>query len=90
MVWGSGQRYCSENGVLGLYKGLESTLWRHIWWNAGYFGCIHQVRSLMPKPKDSTQKTLIDLTCGTVGGTFGTILNTPFDVVKSRIQAGST
>lgn len=79
-----------KNGVLGLYKGLESTLWRHIWWNAGYFGCIHQVRSLMPKPKDSTQKTLIDLTCGTVGGTFGTILNTPFDVVKSRIQAGST
>ena len=43
----------------------------HIWWNAGYFGCIHQVRSLMPKP--TTQKTLIDLTCGTVGGTFGTI-----------------
>ena len=42
------------------------------------------------KTKDSTQKTLIDLTCGTVGGTFGTILNTPFDVVKSRIQAGST
>ena len=27
MVWGSGQRYCSEKMVLGLYKGLESTLW---------------------------------------------------------------
>lgn len=79
-----------NNGVLGLYKGLESTLWRHIWWNAGYFGCIHQVRTLMPKPKTSTEKTLIDLTCGSIGGTFGTILNTPFDVVKSRIQAGST
>ncbi|RLV83834.1 Mitochondrial 2-oxodicarboxylate carrier 2 [Meyerozyma sp. JA9] len=79
-----------NNGVLGLYKGLESTLWRHIWWNAGYFGLIHQVRSLMPQPKSSSEKTLIDLTCGTIGGTFGTILNTPFDVVKSRIQAGST
>lgn len=78
------------NGVLGLYKGLESTMWRHIWWNAGYFGCIHQVKGLMPKPKDSTQKTLIDLTCGTIGGTVGTVLNTPFDVVKSRIQAGSS
>lgn len=79
-----------KNGVLGLYKGLESTLWRHVTWNAGYFGCIHQVRGLMPKPKTSTEKTLVDLTCGSIGGTFGTILNTPFDVVKSRIQAGST
>lgn len=79
-----------KNGPLGLYKGLESTMWRHIWWNAGYFGVIHQVRSLMPKPKDKKQKMLIDLTCGTIGGTFGTVLNTPFDVVKSRIQAGST
>ncbi|EGV62369.1 hypothetical protein PSN45_001102 [Yamadazyma tenuis] len=79
-----------NHGVLGLYKGLESTLWRHIWWNAGYFGLIFQVRGLMPKPKTSTEKTLIDLTCGSIGGTFGTIMNTPFDVVKSRIQAGTT
>lgn len=79
-----------NHGVFGLYKGLESTLWRHIMWNAGYFGLIHQVRALMPKPKTSTEKTLIDLTCGTIGGTFGTVLNTPFDVVKSRIQAGSS
>ncbi|KAL7665299.1 Mitochondrial 2-oxodicarboxylate carrier 1 [[Candida] zeylanoides] len=79
-----------EHGLLGLYKGLESTMWRHVSWNAGYFGCIFQVRQLMPKPKSSTEKTIVDLTCGTVGGTFGTALNTPFDVVKSRIQAGST
>lgn len=78
------------DGVFGLYKGLESTLWRHVMWNAGYFGLIHQVRTLMPKPKTASEKTLVDLTCGTIGGTFGTVLNTPFDVVKSRIQAGST
>lgn len=78
------------DGLLGLYKGLESTMWRHVSWNAGYFGLIHQVRTLMPQPKSSTEKTLIDLTCGSIGGTFGTMLNTPFDVVKSRIQAGSS
>ena len=73
-----------------MYKGLESTMCRHVSWNAGYFGLIHQLRSLLPRPKNSTEKTLIDLSCGTIGGTFGTMLNTPFDVVKSRIQAGST
>lgn len=78
------------DGLLGMYKGLESTMWRHVSWNAGYFGLIFQVRSLMPKPKSSSEKTLVDLTCGTIGGTFGTMLNTPFDVVKSRIQAGSS
>lgn len=45
-----------KNGVLGLYKGLELTMWRHIWWNAGYFGCIHQVKSLMPKPKTTNKR----------------------------------
>lgn len=28
-----------NEGPLALYNGLESTLWRHILWNAGYFGC---------------------------------------------------
>ena len=23
---------------------------RHVYWNGGYFGCIHQVKSLLPKP----------------------------------------
>lgn len=75
-------------GPLAMYNGLESTLWRHIWWNAGYFGCIFQVKSLMPKPQpgNRTQAMTTDFTSGTIGGVIGTILNTPFDVVKSRIQ----
>jgi hypothetical protein len=24
---------------------------RHLWWNAGYFGCIFKVRSVLPKPE---------------------------------------
>lgn len=73
-------------GVLAMYQGLESTLWRHILWNAGYFGCIHQVRQLMPTATTKQGKTVNDIIAGTVGGTVGTILNTPLDVVKSRIQ----
>ena len=39
-----------NEGVLAMYNGLESTLWRHILWNAGYFGCIHQVRQRTSNP----------------------------------------
>ncbi|KAH8808460.1 mitochondrial carrier domain-containing protein [Xylogone sp. PMI_703] len=73
-------------GPLALYNGLESTMWRHILWNAGYFGCIFQVRELLPKADNSSTQMMYDLVSGATGGTVGTILNTPMDVVKSRIQ----
>ena len=73
-------------GPLALYNGLESTLWRHILWNAGYFGVIFQVKALMPAATDKSSQIRNDLIAGATGGTVGTILNTPMDVVKSRIQ----
>ncbi|KAF9640180.1 Mitochondrial carrier protein [Lasiodiplodia theobromae] len=75
-----------HEGPLTLYQGLESTMWRHILWNAGYFGCIFQVRALLPKAADKTSQIRNDLLSGAIGGTVGTIVNTPMDVVKSRIQ----
>ncbi|USP74159.1 Mitochondrial 2-oxodicarboxylate carrier 2 [Curvularia clavata] len=75
-----------QEGPLTLYQGLESTMWRHILWNAGYFGCIFQVRALLPKAADKKGQITNDLLSGAIGGTVGTILNTPMDVVKSRIQ----
>lgn len=75
-----------QEGPLTLYQGLESTMWRHILWNAGYFGCIFQVRALIPAASDKKGQIVNDLMSGAVGGTVGTILNTPMDVAKSRIQ----
>lgn len=75
-----------SEGPLAMYQGLESTMWRHILWNAGYFGCIFQVRQLMPKAETKSGQTFNDLISGAIGGTVGTILNTPTDVIKSRIQ----
>lgn len=75
-----------NEGLLALYNGLESTMWRHVLWNAGYFGCIFQVRALIPKAENKSQQMRNDLLSGTIGGTIGTIINTPMDVVKSRIQ----
>jgi solute carrier family 25 (mitochondrial 2-oxodicarboxylate transporter), member 21 len=82
-------RIVRQSGPLGLYQGFESTVWRHIVWNAGYFGCISQVRSLMPTATTRENAMVNDLVAGSVGGTVGTLLNTPLDVVKSRIQSGS-
>ncbi|KAI0789292.1 mitochondrial carrier [Abortiporus biennis] len=78
-----------KDGLLGLYNGMEATFWRHLWWNAGYFGCIYKVRSMLPKAKDNKTRLMNDLLAGTVGGFVGTAVNTPFDVVKSRIQGGT-
>lgn len=82
------QQVVRQEGVLALYQGLEATIWRHAWWNSGYFGCIYQVRAMLPPnpTKDKSIQMRNDLISGAVGGTVGTILNTPFDVVKSRIQ----
>lgn len=75
-----------QEGALALYQGLESTMWRHIVWNAGYFGCIFQIRGLLPAANDKAQRMRNDLIAGSIGGTVGTLLNTPLDVVKTRIQ----
>ncbi|KAF8474746.1 mitochondrial carrier domain-containing protein [Kalaharituber pfeilii] len=75
-----------EEGLLAMYNGLESTMWRHVLWNAGYFGVIHQVRSLLPARETKQGQMMNDLIAGSIGGTVGTIVNTPADVVKSRIQ----
>lgn len=82
------QKIVKHEGPMALYNGLESTLWRHILWNAGYFGSIFQIRAQLPQaePGNKTQQMRNDIIAGTVGGTLGTIVNTPMDVVKSRIQ----
>lgn len=82
------KKIAAQEGPLALYNGLESTLWRHVLWNGGYFGTIFQIRAQIPPPEpgNKSQKTRNDLIAGTVGGIAGTVVNTPMDVVKSRIQ----
>ncbi|KAG8931716.1 hypothetical protein FRC02_002322 [Tulasnella sp. 418] len=78
-----------NDGLLGLYAGLEATFWRHVWWNGGYFGSIHSVKSRMPKAETPGGVLFNNFVSGSVGGFIGTVLNTPFDVVKSRIQGAT-
>ena len=53
-----------NEGVLAMYQGLESTMWRHILWNAGYFGCIFQVRQTLPKVDTKKGQMVNDIIAG--------------------------
>ncbi|CAM9167118.1 unnamed protein product [Choristocarpus tenellus] len=90
----NGVLHCATNlvkneGIFGLYKGVESHLWRNAVWNGVYFGMIGTIKgSLLPAPPgaDKGTKRGYDFIAGVFGGTLATLANTPFDVVKSRMQ----
>mmetsp|Transcript_16775 Transcript_16775/g.23338 ORF Transcript_16775/g.23338 Transcript_16775/m.23338 type:complete len:295 (-) Transcript_16775:109-993(-) len=79
-------KIAQTEGPLAFYKGLESTIWRHGVWSGGYFGLIFTVKGMMPKAKSEKGQSFLNFVAGAIAGTFGTMLNTPFDVAKSRIQ----
>ncbi|CAF3445305.1 unnamed protein product [Rotaria sp. Silwood2] len=76
------KKILKHEGILALYNGLEATMMRNMTWNAGYFGVIFQVKTRLPEKPE----LLNSFIAGAIGGCVGTTLNTPFDVVKSRIQ----
>lgn len=80
------QATIKNEGLLCLYRGLEPLLWRNGIWNGAYFGSIGYIKSQIPKPDTQGGETLRNFFAGIIGGTFATTLNTPFDVVKSRMQ----
>jgi solute carrier family 25 2-oxodicarboxylate transporter 21 len=73
-------------GIRSLFKGTYATLLRNGTWNACYFRTIKTCRTLVPSPSGKGRKLLNDMISGTIAGTVGTIFNTPFDVIKTRIQ----
>ncbi|KAI8920624.1 mitochondrial carrier domain-containing protein [Entophlyctis helioformis] len=76
-----------QHGVFGLARGLEATMWRHATWNGGYFGVITGIRAALPKAKSKEGVLFNNFVAGALGGTVGTMINTPFDVVKTRVQS---
>ncbi|KAI8812517.1 mitochondrial carrier domain-containing protein [Cladochytrium replicatum] len=74
-------------GPMAFFRGIEATIWRHAVWNAGYFGCIGSVRKVLPKADTPSGVLANNFIAGAIGGTIGTLLNTPFDVVKTRVQS---
>ncbi|KAG0744917.1 hypothetical protein G6F57_003168 [Rhizopus arrhizus] len=81
------RKILASEGILALFNGLEATMWRHAVWNGAYFGLIFKVKDMMPKSKDPNQQRLTNFAAGTIGGIVATACNTPFDVVKTRVQS---
>ncbi|KAJ1898055.1 hypothetical protein LPJ66_002990 [Kickxella alabastrina] len=76
----------AQEGLRAFANGLEATIWRHALWNGGYFGSIFAIREVMPKASSKKGELANNFIAGAIGGTIGTTLNTPPDVVKTRIQ----
>ncbi|KAG0664864.1 hypothetical protein C6P44_000412 [Monosporozyma unispora] len=78
-----------QNGPKGMMLGWEPTVWRHLVWNAGYFGIIFQINNLLNTYFPNSSKTTNKLIAGSLGGCLSCFFSLPFDVVKSRIQNGN-
>jgi solute carrier family 25 2-oxodicarboxylate transporter 21 len=79
-------------GPLAFLRGIEAACWRNGSWNGAYFGCIQSLRSALPVAEGSDtmwarSEVLRNFVAGTIGGMIATTVNTPFDVVKTRIQS---
>lgn len=85
-TWHAARSVIQNEGALTLYRGFGSMLWRNGVWNGAYFGIIQQVKRLLPVWSSERGQLATNFTAGTISGLIATMLNTPFDVVKSRIQ----
>jgi len=76
----------SQQGIFALYKGIEPLVWRNAVWNGLFFACIPSVNKYLPKREGKNGELFNKFISGAVASTIATCANTPFDMVKSRMQ----
>eukprot|EP01125_Pyxidicula_operculata_P000721 TRINITY_DN10672_c0_g1_i1.p1 TRINITY_DN10672_c0_g1~~TRINITY_DN10672_c0_g1_i1.p1 ORF type:complete len:295 (-),score=53.61 TRINITY_DN10672_c0_g1_i1:68-850(-) len=91
--WDCAKGTVQTEGITGLFRGLEATLWRNGTWNAMYFAMIglikdRYVTNNSDQDKSRISKMLTSFSYGLAAGLVATTINTPLDLVKSRIQLG--
>jgi len=76
-----------SEGPLAFAQGLEAALWRQSLWNASFFACSFGLKQhVLWSPDTRASELGRNFVAGFVGGTVGVTLNTPFDVVTSRMR----
>uniref|UniRef100_A0A7S4PJJ9 Mitochondrial carrier protein n=1 Tax=Paramoeba aestuarina TaxID=180227 RepID=A0A7S4PJJ9_9EUKA len=79
----------SELGFMGLYKGYTPTLIRDVWFSVFFFPMQARMKETWIHPDDSpSAQTSKSFASGILAGSFAAAISTPFDVIKTRIQAG--
>jgi solute carrier family 25 2-oxodicarboxylate transporter 21 len=90
--WDCMRGVVSQEGIFGLWRGLETTLWRNGIWNGIYFFIIGGIRDWYNQKygkEESRAALMIRNFCfGCTAGLVATSINTPLDLAKSRIQLG--
>jgi len=78
-----------NESFLSLYRGLSAHMLRNTIWNSCYFGTAGLRRMYSQEYGGNLSgpaQAFVNFVCGASGGALGVICNTPFDVVKSRMQ----
>lgn len=81
----------ATNGVRGLFAGISPTLLRDVPFSALYWQLVEPLRAYMVPRTPSTPTAVAaagHAACGLVSGSIAAVVTTPFDVVKTRMQAG--
>lgn len=80
-----------HEGVRGLYSGLSATLARDVPFSAIYYLLYSQsTQSLKQLTNTSHLNPMYVLSCGCVSGVCASFITQPFDVVKTRLQIGTS
>uniref|UniRef100_A0A0B6ZED3 Mitochondrial glutamate carrier 2 n=1 Tax=Arion vulgaris TaxID=1028688 RepID=A0A0B6ZED3_9EUPU len=74
-------------GILGLYQGCGATALRDVTFSAVYFPLFANLNKLGKRRQGTDQAVFYhSFISGCAAGCFGSLLVTPFDVVKTRLQ----
>jgi len=73
-------------GFPGLYVGFFGILYRQAAWTGAYFGSLNYFSKVVEKDMGIKSSFWNQLLSGFAGGVFGSMFNTPGDVIRSVIQ----
>lgn len=75
-----------SQGFAGLYCGYFGILYRQASWTGAYFGSLNFFQKVVEKDVGVKNSFVVQLLSGFAAGVFGSVFNTPGDVIRSVIQ----